>query len=324
MTTHNLLERGYRFFTEPTSAAPLTFMRIAVGLFALLQLLVLSPSFLDLYGSTGFIEWVISDELFRLRMLPATIDLANRIIPLGFTDQQAVLLIIGSYSLSLFLLVLGWRTRIMAVLAWFLHLTLNNTAIMFGYGVETFTHVSLFYLIFFPSAEYCALDRRAGRTGKKAFSTEAQLAIRLLQLHLCLVYFQAGIAKMLGHDWWTGEAIWRTVAQPTYAQFDMTWISHIPWFAWSLSIGTLLIETFYPIYIWPKAFRPWWLLGTIGLHAGIFRFMGLRLFATVMILLNLTAFGWSYMTQAWDWAKLRWPVLRGKPEVPPVPIELVT
>jgi hypothetical protein len=39
---------------------------------------------------------------------------------------------------------------------------------------------------------------------------------RVLQVHLCLIYFISGLAKFLGNGWWDGSNLWRSLARPPF------------------------------------------------------------------------------------------------------------
>src|ERR1041385_5949663 len=58
-----------------------------------------------------------------------------------------------------------------------------------------------------------------------------------------------------------------------------------------LGISICLLEVSYPIFIWIKKTRRVWLICILAMHAAIGLLMGLYLFALVMIVLNLAAFG---------------------------------
>ena len=60
-------------------------------------------------------------------------------------------------------------------------------------------------------------------------SAGANLALRLINVHMCVIYFFAGISKLQGESWWTGEAIWRAMANLEYQTIDMTWMAWHPW-----------------------------------------------------------------------------------------------
>ncbi|PYJ23987.1 MAG: hypothetical protein DME99_01020 [Verrucomicrobia bacterium] len=58
-----------------------------------------------------------------------------------------------------------------------------------------------------------------------------------------------------------------------------------------LSISVCFLETGYPLFIWFRKTRTFWLVAVITMHLAIGLAMGLYLFALGMITLNLAAFG---------------------------------
>ena len=58
-----------------------------------------------------------------------------------------------------------------------------------------------------------------------------------------------------------------------------------------LGVCICLLETGYPVFIWPKRVRRIWMPCILAMHAAIGITMGLYLFALVMIVLNVAAFG---------------------------------
>jgi hypothetical protein len=298
-----LRHRVDHFFTEPLSADFLSFYRIATAAMGLVVIAMVSPSLLDIYGAEGFIQWVVSDSLFRIPSLPSLIQVSDLLAPLGVGPNAVVLGGFALYAISLVGMLLGWRTRLTAGVAWVMHFLICNTSIIFGYGVETFIHIGLFYCLLMPSAERWSLGARAGRTGYARVSAAARLSQRIIQLHLCMVYLNAGLAKMFGHEWWNGEAIWRSVMQPDFRQFDMSWLAWFPTLTLVLGWGVLVIECGYPLFIWNRRIRPFWLAATIALHAGIALFMGLWMFALAMIVMNIAGFGWEPIIAAMETLK---------------------
>ena len=59
----------------------------------------------------------------------------------------------------------------------------------------------------------------------------------------------------------------------------------------ALGISVWLIELLYPALIWPQKTRFLWLALACLMHFGIGFAMGMHLFAAVMIVLNVAAFG---------------------------------
>src|SRR5262249_41352909 len=70
----------------------------------------------------------------------------------------------------------------------------------------------------------------------------ANLALRLVQLHVVLIYAMAGLAKLQGPSWWTGEALWKTMATGEFAVFDFTALAAWPVLINCLTHTSLLLE----------------------------------------------------------------------------------
>jgi hypothetical protein len=90
------------------------------------------------------------------------------------------------------------------------------------------------------------------------------------------------VEKAMGDDWWNGEAIWCALMRSDLCGFNMSWLASVPLLPKLAGLGTLVIETFYPIFVWPRRTRTLWALATISLHVGIAVFMGLVSFSAMM------------------------------------------
>jgi len=129
-------------------------------------------------------------------------------------------------------------------------------------------------------------------------SVSANLAIRLLQIHTCIIYAMAGMSKLQGPAWWTGNAIWYTLANYEFAPMEFP---PYKWFLRYLSLNrpmwelfmtagsyfTLFFEIGYAFLIWRPRMR-WVLLAmALVLHGGIGFFMGLQTFSLMMLTMNM-------------------------------------
>jgi hypothetical protein len=280
-----------RFFFAPARATPLAALRIGLALVLLAQAALIAPAFFALYERSGVLQGEVRDNLARpglpyLGWLIRTLGGVGLSEPLILTTTGIV------YLLSLTALLVGWRTRIAAVVAWLTHLTLMMTANGTNYGVDNFGNIFLFYLIWIPSGSALSLDRLAGRAPRGP-TPVARLALRVVQIHLCMVYLAGGLLKATGEQWWDGEAIWRSVMLPEYRQLDFCWLADHPWFAKASGWMVLTVEAGYSIFIWPRRTRRLWILATVSMHLGIAIFMGLGVFAAIMIALTVGAFGFS-------------------------------
>jgi hypothetical protein len=286
-----VFQRAKGFLFSPCSTAPFAYLRIGLAAVLLVKAGEEFEDFANIYGYRGMMEWGLSE-----RLLPVGAPHLNWFNEnLGAGSDQILYAFVFLYIVSLLGLLVGWQARVMALLAWFAHLTLSNTGTLGVYGVDTFANTALFYCVIMPVGESFSLDRKLGCL-KGDHTPYARLFLRLLQIHLCFVYLSAGVEKAKGTQWWTGEAIWRSLMQPQFHVFDMSWLAGVPWVAALAAWGTLILEIGYCFFIWPKRIRRLWLLGTIGLHLGIASFLGLWFFAAILIVLNLSAFGSDLMS----------------------------
>ena len=92
----------------------------------------------------------------------------------------------------------------------------------------------------------------------------ANLAQRLIQVHMCVIYLFAGISKLQGPSWWSGEAMWRAFANLEYQSLDMTWLAWHPWLVNIMSHVSVLWEIAFCVLIWKPLWRPLMLAGRGG------------------------------------------------------------
>jgi hypothetical protein len=187
-------------------------------------------------------------------------------------------------------LLSGFFTRSAAIAATFLHLCAVKSTEALSYGVDNFTAIGLFYLMIAPLPDRWAIDSWFWKTRKQDPYLQG-FHRRILQLHLCLIYFFGGITKCAGAGWWDGTSIWRALIRPPFNMIPpeslISWKYLFP----LMGIFVCVIETGYPLFIWLKKTRMVWFAAVLAMHIGIGLAMGLYLFALVMITLNLAAFG---------------------------------
>lgn len=287
----NLWRRFAHWFSRPASPVPLAYFRIGVGLFCIFKMLDIQSSFLAVYGEHGIVQWSIAKTNMYSGLIYVG-DVCRWLGHLGLSPNQSVYLLEAIYFASLGGLILGFGTRWMAAIA----LAINYLWMHVGggliYGMDLFTHIALFYCLVMPVGAAFSLDaKRKHWTG--APSTAAGVTRKMLQLHLCVVYLSSGLEKASGIQWWDGEAVWRSMMLPVFNHFNVQWMAWAPAIPMVAGWLTLLVEVGYAFFIWPSKTRRTWLILAIGMHLSIGLFMGLWLFAFIMILLNLGAFGFD-------------------------------
>ncbi len=277
------------FFSADVPLSTLGYFRMAVGGFALVQLAFLLPDWSWLYGQKGLVPWEVTEAL-STTCTPLLSHIYFLLEPLGVSIDFVVYGIAVLFLLSLAGLTVGYKTRLMAIMAWLLHLIISTTGQFTAYGVETFTRIALFYCMVLPVGQSLSVDALL-KTCRPLPPYLVTLSVRLIQFHLCIMYVACGMEKAMGMQWWNGDAIWMALQQDQFKTVDMDWMATFPLVPKLLCWTTLLVETFYPVGIFWQRTKKLWLAAIIGMHLFIGIFLGLHLFATLMILLNLTAFG---------------------------------
>ncbi|MDC0717300.1 HTTM domain-containing protein [Nannocystis bainbridge] len=283
---HALARAVDRFCFAPARPAPLVALRIGLAAVLLAQALQIAPLYHALYHHRGLLRGPLKDS-FVSGHLPRLGEL------LASPFESQVLAVLGAlYVASLVGMLLGWRTRASTCAAWLLHFVFMRLAPHTNYGADDFANIFLFYSTVAPGGAALSLDRRAGRAHDLP-TAGTRLAIRVMQLHLCLAYLLSGLEKALGQQWRDGEAIWRSLVAQGYALLDFTWLAHVPWLATVAGWSVLVVEIGYAVFVWPAVTRRGWVAAVAAMHAGIGVFMGLHVFAGVMIVLTVSMFGIS-------------------------------
>ena len=193
---------------------------------------------------------------------------------------------------------LGLATRITSVLSLLITVSYSYRAHMSNYGLDQINAILCLYLCIGPSGAVLSVDRllkvwNARRRSRKTsqgyqpclihHTSSANLAVRLMQIHFCVIYAYAGLSKLQGPAWWSGEAVWLAFANLEYQSADMTWIAWYPWISDLMTHSTIIWEVAFAALVWVRPVRPAVLAIGFLLHAGIGGMMGMWTFALIMI-----------------------------------------
>ena len=85
---------------------------------------------------------------------------------------------------------------------------------------------------------------------RPAPSAAANFTLRLIQVHMCIIYFFAGISKLQGLAWWNGLAMWMALGNLEYQSADTSWLAWHPWAINFLTHMTALWELSFCVLIW--------------------------------------------------------------------------
>jgi len=272
----------------------LAILRIGLGLQVTVYTLFLKSDWHYLFAGTG--KGLVSRELGeaiisfdspsipKLGWLVALGSYVNVAEETVLSVAWACLLVAGCCLLR------GLFCRPAARIAWFLHRCEAQSGGLLAYGADNFMTMGLFYLMLSPLPDRFSVDHRLVKIKPK----DPQLLgfwRRVLQVHLCLVYFFGGLGKSLGSGWWDGSNLWRALTRPPFDIISPDILIRFKYLLPILGISIVLIELGYVFFIWMKETRFIWLGCIVGMHIAIGITMGMYLFALVMIVLNLAAFG---------------------------------
>lgn len=271
-------------FWKNTQRNQLTLYPKAIALFCLLNIITLLPDVQEIYSSIG----LISPEIVSEYLYPYSLRLEWILSPMqafNLSEEVTTSIIIAIYMLSLCFVVFRYKTLFFSIVAWIIHLMLVNTSYFFSYGADYFINFGLFLVVLFTIINYLKDPEK-----KRLFSV---FTIRLLQIHLCLVYLFAGFGKSLGTDWYNGNAVWYVLNNYSpNLQDEFSYFLLLSTYIFKIACWlTLFFEFFFPILIFYSRTRKITLFAVISMHIGIMMFMHLYTFGAIMILLDLIAFG---------------------------------
>ncbi|MDB5386435.1 MAG: hypothetical protein JWM11_2081 [Planctomycetaceae bacterium] len=188
---------------------------------------------------------------------------------------------------------LGIWTRLTSILTCLITLSYAHRAPDAMFGLDQINGFLSLYLAIGPSGAAYSLDRwlASRKTGLPLTparpSIAANIAIRLIQWQMCVLYLFAGLSKLQGPAWWDGTAFWGAVANLEYQSVDMVWLVHFPWLVNILTHVTIAWELSYIVLIWGRLSRPLMLAVAIPIHLGIGICLGMMTFGSVMLIANV-------------------------------------
>jgi hypothetical protein len=277
-----------RFWFTPADPATLGLIRLFAGLLLLYTHLVWSLELASFFGPQGWLPREAQDAAYGAE---------NRALLWShFYHIESPTVLWGAHFAALIVFAMfaaGLLTRVTSVLAWLLTVSYANRVMPTAlFGLDDINAMLAMYLMVGPSGACFSLDawlaRRRGRGGECArLCVSANIATRLMQVHMCVIYLFSALGKLMGATWWNGMAMWLAFGNYEYQSVDMTWLSAYPVLLSLLAHVTVAWELSYPALVWPRLTRPIVVALSIPLHLGIGVFLGMMTFGLAMIIGNL-------------------------------------
>ena len=210
-------------------------------------------------------------------------------------------------------LMLGYRTRLMAILNFIIILSVHERNGYILTSADTLMRVMSFWMMFAPIGQYYTIDaiwRRWQRFRETALVSDLRvlgrprtafaLPVRLLQWQLIIVYLSTGYLKTQGAIWQNGDVMHYITQIETFIMPMGRWLAFLPEFMLKgLSYYSMYAEIAIPVLLISPFLWRWSRVLAFGLalilHGGIALTMSIPDFSIVMILCYLPFFDPAWM-----------------------------
>jgi hypothetical protein len=324
------------FWFTPAAPTALHAVRVLGGLLFLAWLLPLAGHLEGLFGLNGWFDAQAYREAARLREAPPNLFSWSALYLCG-TSPTLLMVFYGLALTAIALFTLGLWPRLTGVLTWVAVVSFTANPLT-AYDADPFLRLLAFYLMvgyLFLGQRRPGLslyERLLGPRDARLFrrdtqgaarSVAANLAVRLLQVHVAIAILACGLHKLQIKEWWAGVAPWfylhppfRTSLQDaeSYRPSGETYLV-----IYSLiSYAVLAWQLAFPAFAWRPGWRPALFAGAAFAFLAGLLFLSLPLFGPLMVVLCL-----GYLTPA-EWRSLhafvrarlprRRPAMAGAPE----------
>jgi uncharacterized membrane protein YphA (DoxX/SURF4 family) len=292
--SEQILSVWNRFWFQPADCAPLSVIRIATGLLLFYSHIVWAMNSESFFGPES---WLSADAasaiqsgsssysfLWLVDSLPGVISVVH----------------VGALLIAL-LLIIGYYSRAAAIAAFVMTISFANRNPTALYGFDQVLGFLTLYLSINPGEGRLSLTswlRRRKHICSVTVSTSANVALRLMQSHLCLLYLVSGLSKLKGLTWWSGVAFWGAVGNLEYQTVDLTWMVDWPIAINLLTYTVLVWEISYCFLVWNRWLRPIVIVMAIPVHLGIAVCFGMITFGLAMLVANLAFVGPALIEEA--------------------------
>lgn len=279
---YNFLQLDYWF--GQVDSLPLSLFRIVFAAILLKDALYHMPLAQWFYSDDGIVTIEMARDLTYLRHMSLMYALPETWMALAFFILWALVLVA---------LLLGWRTRLMAILNFIIIVSVHLRNPMLLNGGDTIMRALSFWMIFLPLGHYFSLDaRRRNRDDSLERRlhprTAFALPLRMMQIQIAIVYLFTALLK--NHPTWlNGDALFYTLQLESLTFPYAQWLlANLPYAMLQvLTWATLLIEGGFMVMVFSPLFQPYLriiaLISGVLLHVGIAVTMTVPNFSMVMI-----------------------------------------
>lgn len=256
-----------RFWFTPSDAIVLSLLRVLTAGVALWWYLSLLPDLQAWFGPNG---------MFSLEAALAARNASDArfaISLLDYVNSASQLWVVYSLGIAAIgLMLLGLFSRVTTIASLVFVLSFIHRAPILSRPVDDILPMLMFYICLGPSGANFSLDALMRRRRQAAagiavpaeravvYSSAATVAIRLVQIHLAMIYGAMVIAQLEGAAWWQGTAVWWLMARPDSRLVDLTGLSRMglafEYLVNFLTHAIVIYELCFVFLIWNPLARP--------------------------------------------------------------------
>lgn len=267
------------WWTRPIRAEVYALLRITTAAVLLLdQCLTMLPHLNVLYGrgsagAPSLFAWMFERPNLHWSLLQ------------GIADPQAVSLHFHIWMAATLGLLLGWNTRLCAIVTWVMAISFTNANV---YAINAGDHIRgmvLLYLMLIPCGAVWSVDSYRMRNttlGSPAYMVPPW-ALRLLLIQLAFMYCASGLCKLSGQNWLAGNSLHYVLRDLSLTRFSAE-VFPLPYCVTRLATWSVLFwELLFPVLVYFRRTRLTALVAGVMMHAGIFVTMELGCFPLYLL-----------------------------------------
>jgi Vitamin K-dependent gamma-carboxylase len=203
-----------------------------------------------------------------------------------WNTNGAMLIGIVVLVLAAFALLVGWHSRLAAILVFILIMSFERRIPLAFNSGDALVRIEALFIAISPCGAALSLDQRRTTGSFWSAQTRPNWPIRLLQVQLSIIYIAAAQVKLSGEPWLHGTAVSYVLRLE-----DMQRVIAPEWFAMNalamnmLTWGTIAVELAVGILVWFPRFRPWVLAAGVLMHLLIDAYVQVGIFSYAMFVM---------------------------------------
>jgi hypothetical protein len=255
-----------KFWFTPRDPSTVAVLRILVGLLAAYFVLSHTADLQTWFGPEGIFSSQAIAQLDDASLSPGAYHLSY----LHWAQTPTALWTLhGAGLVVIACFVVGLATRFTSLGTLVVVLAYVHRGPLLTGPFEPVLTMLLAYLCLAPAGSYWSLDAwRAGNLTSPP-SWTANVAVRLIQVHLAGLSVMVGLNMLAADTWWGGEALWWLIARSETRLVDLTpWIPNMMVInAWThVTVAYLLV---FGVLIWNRLARPILLILGVPIWIGL-------------------------------------------------------